>query len=196
MPMSPAMAAAACSAIRGLAGLPAEAAHRHAPLGLAPDQVGPAGDAVAVGIVGIGPASRSASCDRLEQAQPDHRLGHARAQHGLGVQRAVGGVGDAVGRPAQLDGLAAGQLDRQLLIGDRHPALAELARDREVLQLRAVGRLADQRPADGSPALPARHRSAAGSTGAGTSTRALSPGPSGGCPRPSLRWQPWQERAL
>ena len=125
----------------GLAGLPAKAAEHHRILGHAPNPVGAAGNAVAVGIVRIGGRQDIGFGDRFQQAEADHRLCHPRTQHDIRVHRAVAEIGDAVGRLAQRDHVAAGQLHASLLVGDRHPRFAVLTGDGQILQLAAIGRL-------------------------------------------------------
>ena len=80
--------------------------------------------------------------DRLEQTEPDHRRRHARAQHHLRMHRPVAEVRDPVAGRAQMDHLAARELDRVLRVVDHHAPFRLVAGDREVLQLAAVGRLA------------------------------------------------------
>ena len=52
------------------------------PCSSAPDPIGPAGDAVAIGVLGIGLGQNVVLGDRLQEAEADHRLGDPRRQHG------------------------------------------------------------------------------------------------------------------
>ncbi len=79
---------------RRLPGLVAEAAEHHPAFGLRPDQVRPAADAVAVGVVGVGQRQDVGLRHRLEQAEPDHLRRHPRRDLHVRADRPVGEIGD------------------------------------------------------------------------------------------------------
>ena len=84
------------------------------------------------------------------------------------------------------------------LVRDPHPRFGRLPLDREALQLRSR-RSAPGRPRAGLPRSPGARRRCSGGTLTRNSMDVPSPSghrPSAGCPRPSLRWQLWQDRAL
>ena len=85
-----------------------------------------------------------ASGTSFQQAETDHLRRDARRQHHVGVERPIAEMLDAVMRPAQADGLAAGQRHRLLRIVDMDLALGLVALDGERLQLPAIDRLVDR----------------------------------------------------
>jgi hypothetical protein len=133
---------------RRLARLPAEAAEHRPAVLLAPDPIRPPGDAVAVGIVRIGPGEDVEFVDQLKKAEPDHRRRHPRRQHHVFVHRPEIEIGDLVARLAQPHGLATLELDRDLLVADAYAAFGRVALDREILDLAAIGRLGQGRVAN------------------------------------------------
>ena len=146
---------------RRLARLPAEAAEHQRLVLDRPDAIGAPGDAVAIAIVGVLVRADRLGRDRLDQSEADHLRRHARRDHRARMQRAVAEIGDAIARPPQRHDLAAGKLDRHLLVRDDHPPLAGMALDAELLQLPAVGRLGNDIRA-GPPPAPGAAASVSG----------------------------------
>ncbi len=125
----------------GILRLPAETAeHRLAGPGIA-RQRGAAADPVAIGVVRIGKRQDIGLVDRLDQAEPDHRLGHARRERRRRIERPVGEVGYGIARSAQRNGLTVGEGEGLLRVADLQMTLGCKAGHGAILKLGTVNRI-------------------------------------------------------
>ena len=139
---------------RGARRLPAEAAERQLAARAVADDRGLARNAIAVAILGIGIGENVGRMDLLDEAEPDHLGRDARRKRGRSAERPVARVLDAIARFAQRQRRTVTEPDGNLLIGNRHPAFAGKAGNREVLQLPAIDRIGEvQHPAVGDRRL-------------------------------------------
>ena len=156
-PMSFANAPATCSRSVGVVRLPAEPADDASRCcDRIPHHVDAAGDAIAVGVVGIGERAQRVLGNRFEQAEAEHRRRHAIRELRARGQRSPVGARDVEARLAHRDDLAVAVRDSRVSIHvsvDGHLGQADR---RVILELRAEAR---------APAPGRRERRASPSAG-------------------------------
>ena len=127
--------------------LPAEPAEHHPAVFRTPHPPRSAGYPIAVRIVGISPGKDVGYGNRLDEPQPDHRRRDPGARHDLRIERAVPGIDYRVTRLLQGDLRAVIKHHLPLVAGDPDLPFRRQPRNRDILKLRAVGRLGNHRRA-------------------------------------------------
>ena len=122
-------------------GFPAEAAQHRTRMFKGPDDLRPARNAVAIGVLRVGQRQDICRRNGLQQAQADHRRGDAGAEHRAVGQGAIAEVFGTVGRAAQAGCLPLRQGDFHLFITHAQTVFRRMARHPEILQLPAIDRI-------------------------------------------------------
>ena len=121
-----------------IAGLPPKPAkHRFVEL-IAPHDIGPARNSVAVEIIGVDTGKYVSFCNRLQQSHTDYRLRNSRRQERLRMERSVLQIGDAIGGCAKTDNFTIIQNNRYFFIFDCHVSFSQHTLHRKVLQLSSI----------------------------------------------------------
>jgi hypothetical protein len=123
---------------RGLGGLPAEAAEPLVLRAVVPDEVGPAGDAVTVGVLWVGQGEEGGLVDGGEQTEADQMGRDARRDQDVDRELAITELGEGVAGCPELLGGPVRVLDEDRLPLDGRRRLGGDAEDRERLKLPAV----------------------------------------------------------
>ena len=142
---------------RGDVGLPPETSDGRV-AGIVGKLVDPSGDAVAVGVAGIGQRPQRRLGHQLQQAKANDRGRHARAHHHA-IERTVSEIGKTRLDPDEVIGRAVAIRPRNGLgLGDRQIAFGRNTQNRVIVELVAVARILHRATVRASHRQPHQHR--------------------------------------